>query len=140
MAEFWLPYSAAFTIYPFEVILRNVQALCSIPFGNCSAEVYLFPGCPSLLQFFFGHSHNQMVYNLGTYLHKYLSPYLLSERTKNNTSLLYQDKSGFYASMYPLYGIQMPPIPSRCNTPPSIPQWKNPQPHFCTESLSEGID
>ena len=26
------------------------------------------------------------------------------------------------------------------DTPYQIPQWKNPQPHFCSESLSEGRD
>ena len=32
----------------------------SIRFGNYSAEVYLFPGFPSLLQFFLGHSNKQI--------------------------------------------------------------------------------
>ena len=61
-----------------------------------------------------------MVYDLGAYLHKSLSPYLWSKTTKNNTSSLYLGKSGIVrlASMYPLYGIEMPPIPSRHNTSP----------------------
>ena len=63
--------------------------------------------------------------------------------TKNNTSSLYQGKCGIvrWDSMYPLYGIEMPPIPFNTqHTPYQIPQWQDPQPLFCTESLSEGRD
>ena len=65
------PYSADFTLYPFQIIQKNVQALHGIPFGDYSAEMYLFPGISSLLQFFLSHSHNKMVYDLGAYLHCY---------------------------------------------------------------------
>ena len=70
-----------------------------------------------------------------------LFPYLWSRTTKNSMSLLHWGKSGIVrlGSMYPLYGVEMPPIPLRCSTSPiKFPQWKDPQPHFCTESLTEG--
>ena len=58
-----------------------------------------------------------------------LSPYLWSETTKHNTSLLYQGKSGIVrlASMFPLYGIEKLPSPQDGT---HLPQWKDPQPLF----------
>ena len=69
-----------------------------------------------------------------------ISPYLWSEMTKNNTSSLYWDKSGIVrlASTNPLYDIKMPPSPQDATHPHHISQWKDPQPHFCTETLSKG--
>ena len=67
-----------------------------------------------------------------------LAPYWWFETTKNNTSSLYQGKSGIVmlASRYFLYGIKMPSSPWDVTHLLSNSQWKDPKPHFCTESLS----
>ena len=75
--EWWnnnFPHHVDFTLHPFKIILRNVQALHNIPFWNYSVKVYLFPGIPSLMQFFLSHSSDQMIYDLDTYLHRYPLP------------------------------------------------------------------
>ena len=91
-------------VSPFTVFLLETTVLRFTCF-----QVFL-----SLLQFFLGHSQNQMVYDMGT-----LSPYLWSKTTKNNMSFLNQDILGRVqlASMYSLYGIEMPPSPQDITYP-----------------------
>ena len=62
--------------------------------------------------------------------------------TRNNMSSLYWDKYCIVrsTSMYHLYGIEIPPSPLDATHPYQIPQWKDFNPLFCTESLSEGRD
>ena len=88
------------TFRPFIVFLLEITVL------RCTC----FQVSPACCNSFSGHSHNQMVYDQGTYLHRYPSPYLWSKMTKNNTSSLYQGKSGIVrlASMYHLCSIKCP--------------------------------
>ena len=71
-----------------------------------------------------------------------LFPYLRYETTKNNMSSLYWGKSDIVrlASTYSFYGIETAPSSWDATHPHQVPQWKDLQPHFCTESLSEGRD
>ena len=68
-----------------------------------------------------------------------LSTYLWSKMTKNNIFIIMRQIWYSEVSLYvPLVWYQNVPHPFRCNIPYQIPQWKDLQPHFCTESLIVG--